>query len=360
MEAPETPPIVCQSRTWVDSGAKTRCKHRVTKSQWQGWAWYDIKVTGRTAVLDYRPYVKINTKKGMELGVLRITFADEERTKVGRSEWSAADTDEFTQPLPRLRLMRERIQRVILESPLGPVAKYIHRLYRRARNSDAQNTRYDQETIQTMRRVLESDSCCIDVGAHRGSILQEMVRIASRGRHYAFEPLPHLAEYLRRRYPGVRVYEAAVSDHTGSASFLHVENAPAYSGLQERIYDRFDPVLKPITVDVVQLDEVIPSEEHVAFIKLDIEGGEFQALRGAAGIIGRCRPVIVFEAGAKSTGQYGVTPEEVYSFITDQLGYHLSTMQRWLADQSPHSLTEFSRNWYDGPDFYFIAYPVEA
>jgi hypothetical protein len=117
-------------------------------------------------------------------------------------------------------------------------------------------------------------------------------------------------------------------------------------------------VLKPITVEVVKLDEVIPTEEHVAFIKLDIEGGEYHALRGAAGLIGRCRPVIVFEAGAKSTGQYGVVPEEVYRFITEQLGYHLSTMRRWLADRSPYSLTEFCGNWYDGPDFYFIAYPV--
>lgn len=256
--------------------------------------------------------------------------------------------------------MRERIQRIILESPLGPVARYIHLLYRRSRNSDTQNARYDRETIETMRRVLKPDSCCIDVGAHRGSILQEMVRIASRARHYAFEPLPHLAEHLRRKFPRVRVYEAAVSDHAGTARFLYVENAPAYSGLKERIYDRFDPVLKPITVDVVRLDEVIPSEEHIAFIKLDIEGGEFQALRGAAGMIGRCRPVIVFEAGAKSTGQYGATPEEVYRFITDQLRYHVSTMQRWLAGQSPHSLTEFSRNWFDGPDFYFIAYPLEV
>jgi FkbM family methyltransferase len=256
--------------------------------------------------------------------------------------------------------MLERIKHLILKSPLGPLAKYVYRLYQRQGNADAQNARYDQETVATMRRVLEVNSCCIDVGAHRGSILQEMVRIAPEGRHYAFEPLPHLAEQLRRRFPGVRVHEAAVGDHTGTASFVYVENAPAYSGLRQRIYDRFHPVLKPLTVEVVRLDEIIPTEEHVAFIKLDIEGGEFHALRGAADMIGRCRPVIVFEAGIKSTGQYGVVPEEVYRFITEQLGYRLSTMQRWLADQAPHSLTEFCGDWYDGPDFYFIAYPVKA
>jgi len=38
----------------------------------------------------------------------------------------------------------------------------------------------------------------------------------------------------------------------------------------------------------------------------------------------------------------------------------LSTMQRWLAGHAPPSQTEFARNWHDGPDFYFIAYPTEA
>lgn len=256
--------------------------------------------------------------------------------------------------------MLERIKRLILKSPLRGVARYIHRLYRRQDNADTQNTRYDQETIMTMRRVLKPTSCCIDVGAHRGSILQEMVRIAPRGNHYAFEPLPHLAKHLRRKFSRVRVHEAAVSDYTGTASFVYVENAPAYSGLRRRIYDRSDPILKPITVEVVRLDDVIPIEEQVAFMKLDIEGGEFHALRGAAGVIGRSRPVIVFEASVKSTGQYRVLPEDVYRFFSEQLDYHLSTMQRWLGDDSPYNSIEFCGNWYNGPDFFFIAYPMRS
>jgi FkbM family methyltransferase len=184
-----------------------------------------------------------------------------------------------------------------------------------------------------------------------------MIQLSPLGTHFAFEPLPHLAAHLQRTFPSVRVYEAAVSDHTGTAPFVYIENAPAYSGLQQRIYDRPDPILKPITVNVVLLDDVIPNEQYVAFIKLDIEGGEFHALLGAARTIRRCRPVIVFEAGLKSTGQYGVWPEDLYRLITEHFGYHLSTMQRWLASQSPYSQTEFCQNWHNGPDYYFIAYP---
>jgi FkbM family methyltransferase len=223
--------------------------------------------------------------------------------------------------------------------------------------AEAQNIRYDVETVATMHRVLRADSCCIDVGAHRGTILQEMVRLAPQGAHHAFEPLPALAKELRQQFGGVCIHEVAVSDYAGSSSFVYVENAPTYSGLRPRVYDNLEPVLKPLTVEVVKLDDVVPPEHQIAFMKLDIEGGEFHALRGAVGLIGRCRPIIVFEASIKSTGQYGVTPEEIYRFITEQLGYQLSTMRRWLAAEAPYKRAEFCANWYRGPEFYFIAYP---
>lgn len=220
-----------------------------------------------------------------------------------------------------------------------------------------QNAGYDEETAQVMKRVLRPDSCCIDVGAHEGIILKDMVRLAPAGIHFAFEPLPHLANQLRNRFANVRVHEAAVSDQAGAAMFIHVENDPGYSGLRERIYDRPDPVLREISVNVVRLDDVIPVEVSIGFIKIDIEGAEYHALLGAEQTIQRGRPVIVFEAGAKSTGQYGVTPVELFRLLTEQFGYHLSTMCRWLAGVTPYSETEFCFNWSNGPDFFFLAYP---
>jgi FkbM family methyltransferase len=258
--------------------------------------------------------------------------------------------------------MRKSIKGLIRKSPLGPLAVSVYRALFPPKEAALHelNTRYDEETSEVMKRVLRSDSCCIDIGAHGGSILQEMIRFSPLGTHYAFEPLPHLAAHLRTTFPTVRVFEAAVSNETGTSQFVHVENEPAYSGLRQRIYDRPDPALRPITVNVVLLDDVIQNEQSVDFIKIDIEGGEFHALLGAARTIHRCHPFIVFEAGLNSTGQYGVEPDELYQLITDQLGYQLSTMRRWLTGQSPYRQSEFRENWHNGPDFYFIAYPRES
>ena len=65
----------------------------------------------------------------------------------------------------------------------------------------------DMELI--MASVLRRDSNCIDVGAHAGSMLQRMLRVAPQGRHIAIEPIPELAQRLRVKYPMVTVHEAA-------------------------------------------------------------------------------------------------------------------------------------------------------
>jgi FkbM family methyltransferase len=184
-----------------------------------------------------------------------------------------------------------------------------------------------------------------------------MINISPRGRHHAFEPLPHLAQKLSENFPHAIVHNAAVSHTRGESDFLFVENDPAYSGLRRRMYDRPDPKITSIRVRVVTLDETIPINEKIAFIKIDIEGGELDAIKGGIETIRRSRPIIVFEAGRRSTGEYGVTPAELYSFAEENLGYELSTMERWLQRVAPYDREEFEKNWNDGPEFYFIATP---
>jgi FkbM family methyltransferase len=236
---------------------------------------------------------------------------------------------------------------------------WIHRLVWAYKNPPAgdRNAYYDHETIEVMFRVLRRSSNCIDVGAHRGAILRFMIDIAPRGRHYAFEPLPHIAPELKEGFPQAIVHQAAVSDQSGESEFLFVKNDPGYSGLRRRMYDRADPDIATIRVRVVTLDEAIPPGEKIAFIKIDVEGGEFHALKGGIEMIRRCKPVIVFEASSRSTGQYGVKSDDLYLLITKTLGYELSTMERWLKRKPRYTQQEFAENWNHGAEFYFLAAP---
>ena len=221
------------------------------------------------------------------------------------------------------------------------------------------NASYDRQTIEVMFKVLRQKSNCIDVGAHCGDILQHMISISPRGRHFAFEPLPHVSQKLLEKFPRVVVHQAAVSDSSGESEFQFVENDPGYSGLRLRLYDRPDPKITTIRVRMVTLDETIPSTDKIAFIKIDVEGGELDVMKGAIETIRRGKPVIVFEASSRSTGQYGVKPDDLYSFVTETLSYELSTMQRWLNRRGAYTREEFHKNWNQGPEYYFIGVPRE-
>jgi FkbM family methyltransferase len=216
---------------------------------------------------------------------------------------------------------------------------------------------YDHELVEVMRRVLRPDSACVDGGAHLGDLLEPVLELAPRGRHHVFEPLPRLAARLRRCFPEVVVHEAALADHAGRSSFVHVTNAAGYSGLRRRAYDRKRPRLRTIEVETTTLDAALGGEPRLDFLKLDLEGGEHGALLGARAILTTRRPLVVFEAGVKSSGAYGVGPDDFHGLLVDELGYRISTMRRWLSGDAPHTAQSFRTAWENGEDYFFLAEP---
>jgi FkbM family methyltransferase len=143
--------------------------------------------------------------------------------------------------------------------------------------------------------VLRADSCCVDVGANVGAFLEQCVALAPHGRHVAYEPLPDLAADLAARFRGVDVRARAVSDGRRTETFTRVIDRPTRSGLGERGDE--DGATERLSVDVVDLDSDLPPGLVPALVKLDVEGTEALAVRGAAETLRRHRPVVLFEHG---------------------------------------------------------------
>jgi FkbM family methyltransferase len=255
--------------------------------------------------------------------------------------------------------LTHRLKARIRELPVvGPAAVWLRgvTLNGTARRAYAQNIKYDRDTVAVMARVLRRDSHTIDVGAHRGDILCQLVRLAPEGTHTACEPIPHLAAQLRQEFPAVELHQVAVSHLPGTASFSHIRNRPAHSGLRPRTYDLADAQVDTLTVAVKRLDDIIPSDRQIDFIKVDVEGGDLNVLRGGVETIRRSRPYIVFEAGRKAAGLYGITGDDIFDFLT-MLGYSLTTMEQWLQGGEPYDKPAFLGVWESGAEYYFMACP---
>jgi FkbM family methyltransferase len=197
---------------------------------------------------------------------------------------------------------------------------------------------------------------CFDVGAHVGSRAWVWSRLGARV--IAIEPQPDLARFLRwlfRNRPAVDVVDAAVAATPGrltlrisrrhptvttaSSQFLaSVAGAASFKGV------RWQEICE---VEAVTFDSLIARYGVPAFVKIDIEGFEAEALAG----LSRPLPALSFEYLAETTGvalacvdrletlgcyRYNVARGESMTFVAEPW-LDAQGVRAWLAAQGPGS-----------------------
>ena len=226
------------------------------------------------------------------------------------------------------------------------------------REGPSANVEYDRLTVSVIERVLTPSGNGIDIGAHRGTVLRHIVSASPAGRHFAIEPLPAFAAGLRRRFPKVDVREVALAGEPGQAVFHHVVTNPSYSGLSQRDYPGNGEVLHDLVVQVERLDDVVPADLPVHFVKVDVEGGELAVLEGGRSLLRRWHPVVVLEHGWKD----GVSDDPP---LTEGLWRELSgaglgvyRLRTWLDNGPALSRDGFDEALRSG-EYYFLAAPAQ-
>lgn len=220
------------------------------------------------------------------------------------------------------------------------------------------NQRYDRLTQQVIRHVCRPDSNGVDVGCHKGEILDLFLQAAPQGVHFGFEPIPVLFQNLLKRYASrtnCHFYDIALSNQQGTSSFNYVVSNPSYSGLLKRRYDRPNEQDTQITVRTERLDDVLPPDFRVDLMKIDVEGGELMVLEGAVETLRRCKPVVIFEHGLGASELYGSTPEKVFDLL-ESCGLRVSLLDRFMKNTPPFTREEFARQYYERLNYYFVAY----
>jgi FkbM family methyltransferase len=241
-------------------------------------------------------------------------------------------------------------RRVAIASGLARPARRIREAFP---NAGMRRDRRDNEHLRVVLAAgLASDSNCLDIGANAGGVLEQIVRLAPAGRHIAFEPLPALADDLKRRFPGVEVRRCALADQTGTAEFVHVVNRPGYSGLRERRYPGAER-LERLTVEVARLDDVLDRDYRPALIKIDVEGAEREVIAGGLETIARHKPLVVFEHGLGAADYYGTQPEQIHELLVGGAGLRLFD----LDGNGPLSRDEFAESFARAAIWNYLARP---
>jgi FkbM family methyltransferase len=218
------------------------------------------------------------------------------------------------------------------------------------------NLEYDRLTKLIIKKYIEKTSNCIDIGCHKGEILDLFLKYAVEGKHFAFEPIPDFFHELKTRYKDkCEILPFALGEKNETTVFNYVKNDPAYSGIKKRRYDIKNPEIEKIDVQVKKLDDVIPKNICIDLIKIDVEGAEFMVLKGARKIIQRCKPMIIFEFGLGASDYYGTTPEDIFTFFDNDTELSIYNLRDWIKKKKPLNKEKFINTYRQNSDYYFVA-----
>jgi FkbM family methyltransferase len=191
-------------------------------------------------------------------------------------------------------------------------------------------------TSAVLASALARGSTYVDVGTNRGQVLAEAVRIAPRGAHVAFEPIPELAADVRSRFPEVDCRQLALGAAAEVAQFCHFRKLDGWSGLR-RSPEISDQRGQPefISVEVSTLDAELAGLAP-AVIKIDVEGAELAVLQGGRAVLAEARPVLILEHVAEAAALYGATSAELWDLLGDS-DYEIFS----VTGDGPYARSEF-------------------
>lgn len=206
----------------------------------------------------------------------------------------------------------------------------------------------DYHEMHFMRRYLRPGDAVLDVGANIGvySLLAASL-VGSAGRVLAFEPGPEanrrLTENLRiNQLDNVKVHACALGDRVGVVDFLN------QCDTTNRMQTAADLGKSVVSVPVVRLDDVV--EMDCALGKMDIEGAEPLAMRGAERLLMESNPPVWLLELNGSLHSFGFT-ESMFSNWLFHQGYELGLYD---ADQHELSFTH-PQPWELSPNVFAVA-----
>lgn len=257
-------------------------------------------------------------------------------------------------------MLKLYLKQRVVGTPIATLAQRLRWIWhapRRIRHPELWDLYLEDRRIQlALTALIGPGDNCVDAGAHIGSMLVEIRKLAPAGSHVAFEPVPYKARRLRRKFSDVTVVEAATSEENGSALFYDDMDRPGFSGLTRPVDES---TVRSYEVRLVRLDDELAAYDRIDFMKIDVEGAELPTLRGADAVLNRHRPAVLFECGTDVQLQrFGYKRADLFDFFSER-AYDVYSMVDFVFGRHPMSRDGFEKaGTYPYGGFNYVALPV--
>jgi len=185
---------------------------------------------------------------------------------------------------------------------------------------------YEKGTLFIMRNILKEGDVFVDVGANIGlmSIFASLI-VKETGKTIAFEPNPETMKILESNIELNHISNIETSNY-----------AVGEKREQSRVYEHWESnrgsasLIKPdiettsYDVNVIALSDYFRKDQTIHVIKIDIEGYELLALKGARSILaGKSPPMLIVECSETRENAFGEGLDKLYDYLKKINQYRL-------------------------------------
>jgi len=221
----------------------------------------------------------------------------------------------------------------------------------------AQNNVYEPLETSVVREHVRPGDAVLDVGANIGYFTLLMARqVGKEGRVLAVEPDADNCGLLAKnieanRYTNVKVMRKAISESAGRATLYR----SLRSGAQHSIAEGEG---EAVEVETASLDDLLDAQGgSVAFVKIDIEGAEMKALRGAGRLLSQPHLKMMIEFNPRALAEFGEDPAQLPRLLAAH-GFALHDINRHAGRVEPVSADDIVERYNVGNGRYTNLYCV--
>lgn len=185
---------------------------------------------------------------------------------------------------------------------------------------------YEHEIGKLIRVSLKPGETALDIGANIGlQSLRMSQAVGPTGKVYAFEPLGFLQDKFKKntglnKAANVTLLPFALSDTAGETQF-EIDPAAWNQGTFSLI-NSGGTTNQTVAIKIADDLPEIMALQQLAFIKIDVEGFEFQVLKGLKQTLKKHRPRVIFEFDANYWARTNQSITACFAFL-QELNYSI-------------------------------------
>lgn len=187
---------------------------------------------------------------------------------------------------------------------------------------------FEAHNIRVLQQLCRPNSCMFDIGTNLGLMTIPVLSYVPSATAISFEPSPNALPWLKRTIAGSnfkdrwQLVDKAVAGASGIANFSvsHLKDG-LYDGLK---YTGLAPQSHAVQVEVTTMDIewIRLNRPSVSIIKIDVEGGELEVLRGGEKCLSETRAFVLLEWSSCNLRAHCVESGALLRFACER-GYHI-------------------------------------